>query len=261
VQPAKYHEQPALSMAYYTYWADVPTNGGEVYGRGPRSIGLWPTNDGLTMSYIAWPIGEFHMFRSNIEANFMSTFDLVPELGQRIRNGRRAEKFVGTADLPNYFHKPYGPGWALVGDAGLLKDPITGQGISDAFRDAELLVEAIEAGFTGKQPLDEALAGYEQKRNAAELPMYQFTLELASFAPPSIEQQVLFAALQHNQAAASQFFGAFTGAVPMPEFFSPRNLFKIIGARGMLKIMAYNALKPKPKIKSPQTYQSSVTVG
>ncbi len=261
VQAEKYHEQPALSMAYYTYWADVPISGGEIYGRGPRAIGLWPTNDGLVMSYHARPVSEFHAFRSNIEANFLSTFDLVPELGQRMRSGRRVEKFVGTADLPNYFHKPYGPGWALVGDAGLVKDPITGQGISAAFRDAELLVDALDLGFSGKQPLEAALAGYEQQRNAAELPLYEFTLELASFAPPPLEQQLLFVALQHNQAATDQFFGMFTGAVPMSKFFVPKNLFKIIGARGMLKIMAHNMRQRAVKAGQPQATQSSVTTG
>ena len=241
--------------------ASARCGGGEVYGRGPRSIGLWPTNDGLTMSYIAWPVKEFNTFRSNIEANVMSTFDLVPELGQRMRDGRRVEKFVGTADLPSYFRKPYGSGWALVGDAGLVKDPITGQGISAAFRDAELLTEALDRGLSGQQPLTTALAGYEQQRNAAELPIYQFTLELASFVPPALEQQLLFAALQHNQAATDQFFGMFTGAVPMSEFFSTKNLFKIIGARGMLKIMTHKMRQPKTKTEQPQTTPSSVTVG
>ena len=56
-----------------------------------------------------------------------------------VRNGKRSERFYGTADLPFFFRKPYGPGWALVGDAGYHKDPITAQGISDAFRDAELV--------------------------------------------------------------------------------------------------------------------------
>ncbi len=261
VQSAKYHERPALTMAYYTYWADVPIAGGDLYGRGPWAIGLWPTNDGLVMSYLAKPVSEFPAFRSNIEANFMSTFDLVPELGQRMRSGRRVEKFVGTADLANYFHKPYGPGWALVGDAGLVKDPITGSGISAAFRDAELLVDAIDLGLSGKQPLKAALAGYEQQRNAAELPMYEFTLGLASFAPPPLEQQLLFEALQHNQAATDQFFGMFTGAVPMSEFFSTKNLFKIIGTRGMLKIMAHNARQPERKAEQSQMTQSSVMAG
>ena len=60
-----------------------------------------------------------------------------------MRAGERAERVHGTADPPNRFHVPYGPGWALVGDAGLVMDPITGQGIADAFRDAELLAERV----------------------------------------------------------------------------------------------------------------------
>ena len=91
--------------------------------------------------------------------------------------------------------------------------------------------------------------------------MYQFTLELVSFAPPSIEQQVLFAALQHNQAATDQFFGMFTGVVPMSEFFALKNLFKIMGPMGMMKIMVHNLLKPKVKAGQSQTTQSSVTAG
>jgi flavin-dependent dehydrogenase len=66
---------------------------------------------------------------------------------------------AGTGDLPNFFSTPYGPGWALAGDAGYHRDPLTAQGISDAFRDAQLLSEAIDAGLAGRQPLAEALAG------------------------------------------------------------------------------------------------------
>ena len=245
VRPETYHEIPPLSMGYYTYWDGVPLEGGEMYGRGRRLIGAWPTNDGLVITYIAWPIEEFHAFRSDIEANVLKTLDSTGSLGERIRAGKRTERFVGTADLPNCFHKPYGPGWALVGDAGLVKDPITGQGIGDAFRDAELLVEAIEAGYSGKRPLGEALAGYQQKRDELELPMYQFTTQLAAFAPPGIEEQILFTALRHNQAATNRFFGMLTGTVPVPEFFAPKNLFKIVGLSGMAKIMAHNVFVEK----------------
>src|SRR5262249_1959 len=155
--------------------------------------------------------------------------ELVPELAERVHAGRRAERIMGTADLPNFFRKPYGPGWALVGDAGLVKDPITGFGISDAFRDAELLVNAIDDGFAGRKPLDSALAGYEQQRNAAALPAYEFTLDLASLQPPSIEQQTLFAAIQNNQEAMNQFFGVMTGVIPMNEYFNGSNLFRLLG--------------------------------
>ena len=116
------------------------------------------------------PVAGFHAFRSDIEGNFYQALDEVPELAERVRAGSRAERWYGTADLDNFFRTPYGPGWALVGDAGFHKDPILAQGISDAFRDAELLANAIDAGFAGRTPLDEALRDYEQRRNDAALP-------------------------------------------------------------------------------------------
>lgn len=144
---------------------------------------------------------------------------------------------MGTADLPNFYRKPYGPGWALVGDAGYHKDPITGWGISDAFRDAELLSEALDAGFAGRSPLEEALAGYEAERNAASQPLYEFATQLASFTPPTLEQRQMFAALSRNQAATDQFFGALSGSVPMDRFFAPDNVAHILGIGGMARIV------------------------
>ena len=149
-----------------------------------------------------------------------------------MRSGQRVERFVGTADMANFFRKPYGVGWALVGDAGYHKDPYLAQGITDSFRDAELLAEAIDAGFSGRQPLAEALADYEQQRNAAVMPMYEFTLQLANLAaPPSPEMQQLFAALCGHQVEINRFFGTLAGTVPIPEFFAPKNVRRIISAR------------------------------
>ena len=253
VGAATYHDKPVLSMACYTYWEGVDLAGGEIHGRGRRAAGLWPTNDGLVMSYVAWPIEEFPAFRADVEGGFHATLDLLGEAGERVRAGRRVERFRTSPDLPNHFRTPHGPGWALVGDAGLVKDPITGQGIGDAFRDAELLAEAVAAGLDGKraeeqlgieadaadldgQPLEAALAGYQQARDRAALPMYGFTAELASFGPPRPEQQVLFAALSRDQAETDRFLGVVTGAVPLEEYMQPRNLARIVGVRGMAKL-------------------------
>jgi flavin-dependent dehydrogenase len=84
---------------------------------------------------------------------------------------------VGTGDLPNFFRAPYGPGWALAGDAGFHRDPLTAQGISDAFRDAQLLSEAIDAGLAGRQPLPEALAGYQRRRDEGSTAIYELTCQ------------------------------------------------------------------------------------
>jgi 2-polyprenyl-6-methoxyphenol hydroxylase-like FAD-dependent oxidoreductase len=232
-----YHEQPVRSIACYTYWSGVELDGGEMYGRPRRAAGVWPTNDGLAMTYIAWPIEEFASFRADVEANVLATLDQAGDLGERVRQGTRVERFRTTPDLPNRFRAAYGPGWALAGDAGLVMDPVTGQGIGHAFRDAELLAGALEAGLGGRKPLEGALAAYQARRDKDTLAMYRFTCDLASFPPPRPEQQALFAALAGNQAEADRFLGVVTGSVPMDEYFAPRNLLRLLGVRGLGRML------------------------
>lgn len=101
----------------------------------------------------------------------MRSFDLAPEFAERMRGATRETRFVGTADLPGFFLKPYGPGWTLVGDAGYHKHPITAFGITDAFRDAQAVASALDDSFAGRRPDDEAMAGYQRARDeeAADL--------------------------------------------------------------------------------------------
>jgi hypothetical protein len=72
-----YRATPPRSMAFYTYWADVPVTGGELYGRPGCAVGAWPTNDGLVMTYLAWPNARFDEFRADPERNFLRTLDAV----------------------------------------------------------------------------------------------------------------------------------------------------------------------------------------
>ncbi len=141
---------------------------------------IFPTNDGKTCLAVGGAIDGFHEFRSDIEGNYLKAIDLVEGLSEQVRGGER-EKFIGTADQPNFFRKPYGAGWALVGDAGYHRDFGTGLGITDAFRDVEFLVDAIDAGFSGRQPLDEAMAEYERRRNDIAEPLYEVTLQMAGW--------------------------------------------------------------------------------
>jgi 2-polyprenyl-6-methoxyphenol hydroxylase-like FAD-dependent oxidoreductase len=190
------------------------------------------------MTYVAWPAAEFNAFRLDVEGNFLRTLDLAGDLGQRARSGRRVAPIRGTTDLPNVFRKPYGPGWALVGDAGLVMDPITGQGIGHAFRQAELLAAAFDAAMRGEKPLDAGLAAYQRQRDAETLPMYQFTTDLASFGPPRIEQQMLFASIAHKPDEIDRFVGMLTGSISIRDYFQPANVFRIMGARGMARLAA-----------------------
>ena len=157
----------------------------------------FPTNDDLTCVATQAPVAGFRTFRltstpTSIERSTRS------RAGERVRLGNREERWYGTADVKNFFRKPYGPGWALVGDAGYHKDPFLAQGISDAFRDAELLAEAIDAGFAGRASLEESLRTYEQRRNETALPGYEQNCAAASFLPPPPE---FFAARAAKKAA------------------------------------------------------------
>ncbi|GAC1468061.1 MAG: NAD(P)/FAD-dependent oxidoreductase [Ktedonobacteraceae bacterium] len=230
VQAPTYHTKPTLDCAYYTYHSGVSLEGAELYQRGTRWFGVVSTNDGLVYSFVQIPHRELHTFRADLAGNYQHVFDLAPQLAERLRSGKIEEHFVGASDLPNFFRKPYGPGWALVGDAGYHKDPYTAQGISDAFRDAELLAEAIDAGFSGQHSLSEALANYERQRNEHVLPMYEFTCQLASFEPPPPQMQHLFAAVYGNQVETNRFLGTIAGTVPIPEFFSPENVGRILAS-------------------------------
>jgi flavin-dependent dehydrogenase len=230
VRAPMYHTKPSLSCCYYAYWSGIALEGVEFSPRERCTILAFPTNDGYACIGLEWDHERFDTFRADVTGNFMKTLDLVPGLAERVRDGKQEERIVGTGDLPNFFRKPYGPGWALVGDAGYHKDPVLGHGISDAFRDAELVAEAIDAGLSGRQPLQEALANYEQRRNEVAMPIYEVNSQFATQEPPSAEMQLLFQALRTNQVEVDCFLAALEGTISPAEFFAPENVARIIGA-------------------------------
>jgi 2-polyprenyl-6-methoxyphenol hydroxylase-like FAD-dependent oxidoreductase len=160
VAPEQYHERPPLLCGYYSYWSGLPMGGRfETWVRPERCFAAWPTHDDLTLVIGGWPYAELEANRDDIEGNFMAMLELAPAFAERVRAARREERFVGTA-VPNYFRRPYGPGWALVGDAGYNRDFITAQGMHDAFRDAELCAAALDEAFTGARSFEAAMADY-----------------------------------------------------------------------------------------------------
>jgi len=181
-----YEELPPLTCWYFSYWSGCPTPGLEMYLRDRRLILAFPADAGLLAVFIAWPAALLPQVRCDIPAHFMEALHTVPHLAERVRAGRQEDRFYGASDLPNFLRRPYGPGWALVGDAGCHKDPFLALGLCDAFRDAELLADALSEAFTGARPLDDALAGYHRARDRSTLPDYHLNAQLArSMAAPA----------------------------------------------------------------------------
>ena len=230
VRPEQYHDKPKLLCGYYTYWSGLPMDGRfENYIRAGRGWGVAPTHDDLTLVVGGWPYAEFAANKDDVEGHYLRMFELAPEFGERIHAARREARFVGTA-VPNYLRRPYGPGWALVGDAGCNKDFITAQGISDAFHDAELCATALDQTFSGTRPFDEAMGNYHSTRDARVLPMYDFTTQLATLEPPPPDLVQLMDAMRGNQPAMDAFARLNSGVTSPADFFSEANVQSILVA-------------------------------
>lgn len=229
VGAAEYEQEASLTCWYFSYWADVPGNALELYDRHGRAIFAFPTNDGLFAVFVAWPASELSLVRADIERQFLAALDGAPTLGERVRAGRRADRFYGATDLRNFLRKPFGPGWALVGDAGCHKDPYLALGIADAFRDAELLATAVDDGLSGRCALDVALAEYERRRNDATMAEYRSNLERARFTPMAPTERALRATLHGNAEATRQFFLTVEGLAPREVFFGPEHMGRLMG--------------------------------
>ena len=218
VRPEQYNEKPPILAPYYTYWSGLPVDGRfDTYIRPMRGFAIAPTHDGLTLTVGGWPYAEFDANKKDVEGHFLKLFDAVPEIAERVRGATRVAPIAG-APVSNFFRKPYGPGWALVGDAGYNKDPITAQGINDAFRDAEQVVSALDQSFAGARPFDAAMADYQRARDEHSMPMYEFTCQLATLEPPPPEMQQMLGAIQGNQKAMDGFARMNAGTISPMEF-------------------------------------------
>jgi 2-polyprenyl-6-methoxyphenol hydroxylase-like FAD-dependent oxidoreductase len=176
-----------------------------------------------------WPFAEFEANKHDIEGNYLKMFELAPAFAERVHAATREARYVGTA-VPNYFRKPYGPGWALVGDAGYNKDFITAQGIHDAFRDAELCATALDETLSGARSFEVAMGDYQSTRDQHVLPMYELTTELATLEPPPPEFQQVLAAIHGNRQAMDGFVRVTAGVTSPAEFFSEENIGRILAA-------------------------------
>ncbi len=141
------------------------------------SAGAIPTNAGLHCIFVAVPPARFRdALRHDITAGYHQVLaEVSPALAQSVAAARPEGRLWALAGRKGFLRRPYGPGWALVGDAGYYKDPLTAHGITDAFRDAELLAAAAARGT------EAAFADYAETRDALSLPLFEATDAIASF--------------------------------------------------------------------------------
>jgi 2-polyprenyl-6-methoxyphenol hydroxylase-like FAD-dependent oxidoreductase len=199
----------------YTYVGGVAWDGFEFHLGHQAFAGVFPTHHGEAAVWLIRPSSQLASVLTagpgRSEALLAALQECAPELGERVRAGQVTSPVRGSVGLPNHVRRAAGPGWALVGDAGYHRDPITGHGLTDAFRDAELLAEA--ASRMLHNPAEEAVAmtAYERQRDDAIRDTFRITRELARFPAPR-----RFADLQRELSCALDLEARQLAARPVP---------------------------------------------
>jgi flavin-dependent dehydrogenase len=168
----------------YRYYADLPATGYE-WAYGDRAAaGFIPTNEGRTGVFVGTTPARLRGLRRDGTEDAFATLlaAAAPGLVERVVSAAPASRMHGWAGIPGFMRRSWGPGWALVGDAGYFKDPITTHGITDALRDAELLADAILDALAGVVSEGVGLARYEAMRGHLSSELFDVTERVASYA-------------------------------------------------------------------------------
>jgi len=192
----------AAGSVTYGYWPGVPVDGYEWFFRPGAAAGAIPTNHGQTCVFAAT---TRERFRRDLVRNPTTGFRRLlaaaaPELADRLAETPPAGPLRRFPGRLGHLRRAAGPGWALVGDAGYFKDPITAHGLTDALRDAELLARAITAAHAGESDEATLLSGYQATRDRLSLPLFAVTDAIAAYTWDALEVDALLKQLSAAMA-------------------------------------------------------------
>ncbi len=182
VDAGAYRSHQPTNAVHYAYYRGVAVDGFWFQFTPGVNAGVIPTNEGLSCVFVARHRDQAGAFRADPQAEFDRLVARAgPDLAEVVGAGTRETPFRGTPGLPGFIRRPWGRGWALVGDAGYTKDPISAHGISDALRDAELCARAVDRALIEPRSAPAALRHYQQQRDALSMRMFAESEALAGF--------------------------------------------------------------------------------
>ena len=176
---------PPTRAIYYRYVSGfagpdgINPNGSEYSLFGDELAYVFPGDAGLTCLALSINLADFAWMRTKPEERFRERLAQHRGIADRFLAAQPVGPFLGCGPEVNYVRVPTGPGWALVGDAGLHQDPCTGLGMDMAGTHASFLAEVLCQWFDGRLSQREALASYHQRRNDHALEDYRKTVYLA----------------------------------------------------------------------------------
>jgi 2-polyprenyl-6-methoxyphenol hydroxylase-like FAD-dependent oxidoreductase len=211
-------EQPYRSNAngracFYAYVEDPRDDWRHIaaqWREGSELGTAFPCDGGLVLVLLMPPRARAHEFRGRLDEEWERTAAAIPGLAERLAGARRVGKVRSAIDTTSYFRRSSGPGWALPGDAGHFKDPVTAQGIRDALRYGRELGEAAAPVLEDPRALDAALAAWERRRERECLEIYAWTNALGCAEPMTPIEVELYRAAQADPALASRMLDVFS---------------------------------------------------
>ncbi len=173
----------AAGAVVYGYFPGVGTDAYEWFWTPGATAGVIPTNDGAAVVFAGAPSERFRRDVAGDLAGGLRRIlaDASSALADRLAGVDPVSPLRGFPGVPGFVRRSWGPGWALVGDAGHFKDPLGAHGITDALRDAEGLAIAADAALTGAGAEAAALAGYQRERDELSAALFEVTDELAAY--------------------------------------------------------------------------------
>lgn len=224
----KYNVRPAAGFTYWNYFHGLDWEMSQhKTGMNRRWYGAWPTNDGTSVAVILTN-DQHDEFRKDPEENFLKIIEEIePEKGKQIREvGVPEGRMHRMKYAENFYRESSGHGWALVGDAGYHKDPITGWGMTDAFLQAEGLASAVHAGLSGEASMKDATDQFVASRDEMTEPMYDYTTTVAQMDLPLYFRSII-KACSRSQEWTNKMLGVVAGIVDGGEVFEPENLSRL----------------------------------
>jgi 2-polyprenyl-6-methoxyphenol hydroxylase-like FAD-dependent oxidoreductase len=141
------------------------------------AAGVIPSNGGESCVFAAAPAAQFdELFKESLSTGYFRVLSMCARpMAERLHGFESVPRLRGFPGEPGVMRQAAGDGWALVGDAGYFKDPITAHGITDALRDAELLAAAVLDGR------ERAWRHYQDTRDELSTALFDITDQIAGF--------------------------------------------------------------------------------
>lgn len=224
------HVEPIVQSNLWRYFDGITLDEVQLHVQPKMGAFAFPSSDGTVLIAANLMYPEFIAAKADRHAAYHAGLKRVaPALDELARAGRPVDRLYAGCTRA-FVRQATGPGWALIGDAGMKKDPVTAQGIPSAFLTAEWLAEALGQAFEGGRTIDNALAAYAARRDAYMMPFYAFTARLAEFNPPDVAQARFYRAIAASPVETARLFGAVALTDNPDEVLGTENVNRLLAA-------------------------------